>query len=173
MARILVVDKQEMIRDCLATTLARGGHEGVAAGGGAPAAARRRAHRRFDLLITDLKMPRMTGIELLQEAKRMRPEMLVVMMTAHATVATAVEAMKLGAYDYIQKPFDGDAIKLLVDRALEHGRLVRENQALRCMSEINVPRPLIGNSEVMQEVRRKIELVARSSATVLVRGESG
>jgi DNA-binding NtrC family response regulator len=173
MARILVVDDQEMMRDSLATTLAREGHEVVAAGDGAAALARLGGGGRFDLLVTDLKMPKMTGIELLQEAKRLRPEMLVVMMTAHATIGTAVEAMKLGAYDYIQKPFDGDSIKLLVERALEHGRLVRENQALRCMSEINVPRPLIGNSEVMQEVRRKIELVARSSATVLVRGESG
>jgi DNA-binding NtrC family response regulator len=173
MARILVVDDQDMIRDSLATTLAREGHEVVAAGDGPAAVARLGANGRFDLLITDLKMPRMTGIELLQEAKRLRPEMLVVMMTAHATVSTAVEAMKLGAYDYIQKPFDGDAIKLLVDRALEHGRLVRENLALRCMSEISVPRPLIGNSAPMQEVRNKIELVARSSVTVLIRGESG
>ena len=82
---------------------------------------------RFDLLISDLKMPKMTGIELLAEAKKIRPEMPVVLMTAFATVQTAVEAMKLGAYDYIQKPFDGEEIKLLVDRTLEHSRLVREN----------------------------------------------
>ena len=81
-------------------------------------------------------MPKMTGIELLAEAKRLRPEMPVVLMTAFATVQTAVEAMKLGAYDYIQKPFDGDEIKLLVDRTLEHNRLMRENQALRSMAEI-------------------------------------
>src|SRR5678810_270048 len=124
MARILVVDDQDMMRDSLAGTLAREHHEVVSASDG-PAAVSRLGGGRFDLLITDLKMPKMTGIELLQEAKRLRPELLVVMMTAHATVATAVEAMKLGAYDYIQKPFDGDAIKLLVDRALEHGRLVR------------------------------------------------
>ena len=73
----------------------------------------------------------MTGIELLAEAKRLRPDMPVVLMTAFATVQTAVEAMKLGAYDYIQKPFDGDEIKLLVDRTLEHNRLIRENQACR------------------------------------------
>ena len=76
-------------------------------------------------------MPKMTGIELLAEAKRLRPDMPVVLMTAFATVQTAVEAMKLGAYDYIQKPFDGDEIKLLVERTLEHSRLIRENQALR------------------------------------------
>src|SRR3954470_13056184 len=172
MARILVVDDQDMMRDSLAGTLAREHHEVVSASDGAAAVSRLGAGR-FDLLITDLKMPRMTGIELLQEAKRLRPEMPVIMMTAHASVPTAVEAMKQGAYDYIQKPFDGEAIKALVERALEHGRLVRENQALRCMTDLAAPRPLIGNGPGMQEVRRKIELVARSSATVLVRGESG
>src|SRR6185436_15193135 len=155
MARILVVDDQEMMRDSLATTLAREGHEVVAAGDGAAALGRLGGGGRFDLLVTDLKMPKMTGIELLQEARRLRPEMPVVMMTAHASVPTAVEAMKLGAYDYIQKPFDGDAIKVLVERALEHSRLVRENQALRCMTELAAPRPLIGNGPAMQEVRRK------------------
>jgi len=172
MARILVADDQDMMRDSLAGILAREHHEVVSASDG-PAAVSRLGAGRFDLLITDLKMPRMTGLELLAEAKRLRPEMPVIMMTAHASVPTAVEAMKQGAYDYIQKPFDGDAIKVLVERALEHSRLVRENQALRCMTELAAPRPLIGNGPSMQEVRRKIELVARSSATVLIRGESG
>jgi two-component system response regulator HydG len=173
MARILIVDDQEMMRDSLATTLAREGHEVVAAGDGPAAIARLSSGGRIDLLISDLKMPKMTGIELLAEARRIRPEMPVVLMTAFATVATAVEAMKLGAYDYIQKPFDGDEIKLLVDRTLEHTRLVRENQALRAMVELSAPRPLIGSGEAMGEVRKKIELVARSAATVLIRGESG
>ena len=120
-----------------------------------------------------MKMPKMTGIELLAEAKKLRPEMPVVLMTAFATVATAVEAMKLGAYDYIQKPFDGEELKLLVDRSLEHTRLVHENQALRAMAELSAPRPLIGSGSAMDEVRKKIELVARSAATILIRGESG
>src|SRR5271170_3109321 len=147
MARILVADDQEMMRDSLAATLARDGHEVIAAGDGPAAVGRLSAQGRFDLLITDLKMPKMTGIELLAEAKRLRPEMPVVLMTAFATVATAVEAMKLGAYDYIQKPFDGDEIKMLVDRTLEHNRLIRENAALRTMTEMNAPRPLIGESD--------------------------
>ncbi|HEY8668981.1 MAG TPA: sigma-54 dependent transcriptional regulator [Tepidisphaeraceae bacterium] len=173
MARILVADDQEMMRDSLAGTLAREGHEVVAAGDGAAAVARLSSGGRFDLLITDLKMPKMTGIELLAEAKRLRPDMPVVLMTAFATVATAVEAMKLGAYDYIQKPFDGEEIKLLVDRTLEHTRLIRENQALRSMTDIGTPRPLIGAGEAMGNVRKKIEQIARSNATVLIRGESG
>jgi two-component system response regulator HydG len=173
MARILIADDQEMMRDSLAATLARQGHEVVAAGDGPVAVSRLNGGARFDLLITDLKMPRMTGIELLAEAKRLRPEMPVVLMTAFATVSTAVEAMKLGAYDYIQKPFDGDEITLLVDRTLEHNRLVRENQVLRSIAESAPARPLIGDSDVMKEVKTRIELVARSSVTVLIRGESG
>ncbi|HEX5243961.1 MAG TPA: sigma 54-interacting transcriptional regulator, partial [Tepidisphaeraceae bacterium] len=173
MARILIVDDQEMMRDSLAATLVREGHEVIAAGDAAAALARLGAPGKFDLLITDLKMPKMTGIELLQEVKKLRPELPVVMMTAFATVATAVEAMKLGAYDYIQKPFDGDEIKLLVDRTLEHARLIKENQALRSIAEQTGPRPLVGSSTAMAHVKRQIDLVGKSSATVLIRGESG
>jgi DNA-binding NtrC family response regulator len=172
MARILVVDDQEMMRDSLAATLAREGHEIVAATDG-PGAINRLQSGRFDLLISDLKMPKMTGIELLAEARRLRPDMPVVLMTAFATVQTAVEAMKLGAYDYIQKPFDGDEIKILVERTLEHNRLKLENQALRQMTELNAPRALVGSCEAMNEIRKTIERVAKSNATVLIRGESG
>lgn len=172
MAKILLADDQEMMRDSLAGILVREGHEVVACADGAAAIARLQS-TRFDLLITDLKMPRMSGIELLGEARRLRAEMPVVLMTAFATVNTAVEAMKLGAYDYIQKPFDGEEIKLLVERTLEHSRLVRENQALKTITESAAPRPLIGSSEVMSDVKSRIELVGRSSVTVLIRGESG
>lgn len=172
MAKILLADDQEMMRDSLAGILVREGHDVVACADGSAAVARLQS-TRFDLLITDLKMPKMTGIELLSEAKRLRAEMPVVLMTAFATVNTAVEAMKLGAYDYIQKPFDGEEIKLLVERTLEHSRLIRENQALRSITESGSPRPLIGSSDVMSDVRTRIELVGRSSVTVLIRGESG
>jgi two-component system, NtrC family, response regulator HydG len=172
MAKIIVVDDQEMMRDSLVATLTREGHE-VAGFGDASVAVTRLGQGRFDLLISDLKMPKMNGIELLTEAKRLRPDMPVVLMTAFATVNTAVEAMKLGAYDYIQKPFDGDQIKLVVDRALEHSRLRLENQAYRSMTELFAPLPLLGRSAVMEEVRQKISLLARSNATVLIRGESG
>jgi DNA-binding NtrC family response regulator len=172
MAKILVVDDQEMMRDSLAANLAREGHDIVAAGDG-QAAVQRLTAARFDLLISDLRMPRMTGMELLGEAKKLRPEMPVVLMTAFADVPTAVEAMKMGAFDYIQKPFDGEQIKLLVDRTLEHSRLVKENAALRRMNESNGPRPLIGSGPAMGEIKKKVELVAKSNATVLINGESG
>jgi DNA-binding NtrC family response regulator len=172
MARILVADDQEMMRDSLCATLAREGHDVVAATDGAVAVSKLQ-DGRFDLLITDLKMPKVTGIELLQEAKKLRPDMPVVLMTAFATVQTAVEAMKLGAYDYIQKPFDGEEIKHLVDRTLEHSRLKHEVEALRSMTELSAPRPLVGASDVMNGIRANIEQVAKSNATVLIRGESG
>lgn len=171
MARILVCDDQEMMRDSLAGLLAREGHEVLAAPEGAVAISKLEGGR-FDLLITDLKMPKMTGIELLTEVKKLRPEMPVVLMTAFATVQTAVEAMKLGAYDYIQKPFDGEEIKLLVERTLEHSRLKLESQAFRAASQ-DVERPLVGSGINMTDIRARLELVAKSSATVLIRGESG
>ena len=173
MAKILIADDQEDMRDSLAATLAREGHEVVSAYDGA-AALSRLEERKFDLLISDLRMPRLTGIELLAEAKKLRPDMPVVLMTAFATVQTAVEAMKMGAYDYLQKPFDGDEVKLLVERTLEHARLKQENNVLRgIVEQNNQPRPLIGDSEIMRAVRERIERVARSNATVLIRGESG
>src|SRR4051795_2341875 len=172
MAKILIVDDQDVMRDSLAATLARQGHEVVAATDG-PGALTRLSGGRFELMISDLKMPKMTGTELLAEARKIRPEMPIVLMTAFATVSTAVEAMKLGAYDYIQKPFDGEEIKHLVERTLEHNRLRLENMALRSMAEINTPRPLIGDSELMTDVKKRIEQVAKSNATVLIRGESG
>ncbi|MGN6725218.1 MAG: sigma-54-dependent transcriptional regulator [Tepidisphaeraceae bacterium] len=173
MARIVVCDDQELIRDSLTAILSREGHE-VAAAGDGPQALVRLAQGKADLLITDLKMPKMSGLELLAEAKKLRPDIPVVLMTAFATVQTAVEAMKLGAYDYIQKPFEGDEIKLLVERTLEHSRLRQENAVLRsAVAEVNAPKPLIGGSPVMEAVKTKIERVAKSSATVLIRGESG
>jgi DNA-binding NtrC family response regulator len=173
MPKILVCDDQELMRDSLAAILAREGHEVVAAGDGAAAVARLSAGR-FDLLVTDLKMPRMTGLELLAEAKRLRADMPVILMTAFATVQTAVEAMKLGAYDYIQKPFDGGEIKALVERTLEHHRLIKENATLRSIAEATLaPRPLVGDGPAMKEVKRQIDLVGRRNATVIIRGESG
>jgi len=172
MAKILIADDQDMMRDSLAATLARLGHDVTAANDG-PTAITRLSQSRFDLMITDYRMPKMNGNELLAEAKKLRPEMPVVLMSAFATVPNAVEAMKLGAFDYIQKPFDGYSVTLIVDRALEHGRLKFENAALKSMAEHLAPKPLIGNSEAMSDVKKRMEQVAKKDATVLIRGESG
>lgn len=173
MAKILICDDEEMMRDPLAATLGRDGHDVSAAGDGNAALAKLQ-QQKFDLLISDLRMPRMGGIELLTEAKKLRPEMPVVLMTAFASVQTAVEAMKLGAYDYIQKPFEADEMRLMIDRTLEHSRLKLENAALRSMVEaVVVAKPLIGSGEWMTRLKKQIDIVGKSNATVLVRGESG
>ncbi|MHC4825025.1 MAG: sigma-54-dependent transcriptional regulator, partial [Planctomycetota bacterium] len=130
MSRILIVDDKEMMRDSVATMLARKGHS-VTVSSGARSALDKIAARFFDAVITDLQMPEMDGLELLAEIRRHDEQLPVVFMTAYGTVETAVAAMKQGAFDYLTKPFSGDALLVAVDRALEHGRLVRENQILR------------------------------------------
>ena len=128
----------------------------------------------FDLVLADIKMPGMSGIELLEEIKRQNPELTVVMMTAHGDVETAVQAMKMGAYDYITKPFDHDALVLRLEKALERSSLLRENQRLQqaCMEDSGF-HGLVGKSNAMQRVFETIHTVAKTDLTVLVTGESG
>jgi DNA-binding NtrC family response regulator len=173
MARICVVDDKELIRDSLAETLAREDHEVTPFGDSVEAlAAIRRG--QFDLVLSDMKMPRMDGISLIREARAAGCDTPVIVMTAFGTVATAVEAMKLGAFDYIQKPFAADAISVQVDRALQHCRLTRENEALRTsLDDLRESRPIIGDGPVMARLQERIALVAQSEATVLISGESG
>jgi len=173
MARLLVVDDAEMVRDSLAATLARGGHE-VTACSGAGEALGQVKRSSFDLIITDLKMPQMDGLAFLDELAKLGGEASVVMMTAYATIHTAVEAMRKGAYDYIQKPFEADEMTLVVERALEHRRLVKENEAYRTSArDWQRGRQLVGQSAAMRGVMEKVARVAGSSATVLIRGDSG
>ena len=113
--KILIADDEAAIAAGLSAILSDEGY-GVDVVSDGQKALERLGAESYGVVLADLKMPKMTGIELLAEAKKLRPEMPVVLMTAFATVSTAVEAMKLGAYDYIQKPFDGDEIKHLVDR---------------------------------------------------------
>ena len=128
----------------------------------------------FDLVLADIKMPGMSGIELLEEIKRQNSELTVVMMTAHGDVETAVQAMKKGAYDYITKPFDHDALVLRLEKALERSNLLRENQRLHqaCIEESGF-HGLVGKSNAMQRVFETIHTVAKTDLTVLITGESG
>lgn len=172
MARIHVVDDNEMMRESLAVTFESAGH-GVRAFDSAEAMLAA-AGDPFDLLVTDLKMPRMTGIDLLQSLRQAGLDVPVVVMTAHGTIDTAVQAMRLGAYDYVTKPFDGEKILALADRAVAHGLLQRENEALRAeLSDSVRPRQLVGVSAAIRQITERIALVANSQATVLVQGESG
>ena len=125
-------------------------------------------------MITDLIMPDINGIELLAAAREFHPNMPVLMITAHGTIKSAVDAMKLGALDYITKPFDLDEIKLTVKNALEHKELVEENRELRSqLKTVNHVDNIVGSSAAMQEVYQIIERVKDSRSTVLIRGESG
>ena len=134
-----------------------------------------------DLIVSDVKMPDMGGIELLREAREMLPEVAVVMMTAFATVDTAREAFKLGADDFITKPFDVDELKLIVAKALERVTLKKEVEALKIEKDALIKEQrergslgnIIGHSERMQAVYQMIETVAEVQSTVLVTGESG
>ncbi len=173
MATILIVDDKEMMRDSLSLALSRAGHKVVTTGDPSEAVALLRQHRP-GALITDLKMPKMDGIELLQKARAEQPDLPVVLMTAFATIGTAVQAMKLGAFDYVQKPFESDEILIIIDRALEHVKLVQDNAVFRANAESTPPKMLVGESRVMKDIRIRIAQVAASSnATVLISGESG
>ena len=173
MATILVVDDKEMMRDSLSLALARAGHKAVTTGDPAEAPALVRQHRPA-CVITDLKMPKMDGMELLQKIRAEQPDVPVVLMTAFATISTAVQAMRLGAFDYVQKPFESDEILVVVERAIEHGKLVADNQAFRANAEATPPKVLVGASRTVEDVRARIKQVAASgSATVMISGESG
>lgn len=173
MSRILIVDDDRYMRGSLVDAIEGHGHEVVAADCGEKGVAALKEHS-FDAAITDMKMPGMSGLEFLEHAHVSDPKLPVIVITAHATVETAVDAMKRGAFDYILKPFGSEELLILVDRALEHGRLLGEHQALKGeLRNQSAERPLIGKGAAIQDVWTQIEAVANSDATVLVRGETG
>ena len=173
MANILIVDDEQGMRQLLTLVFSRAGHSVRAAENGRLALDLLRAETA-DLIISDVKMPDMGGIELLRAARGFLPDVAVVMMTAFATVDTAREAFKLGADDFIQKPFDVDELKLIVDKALERLALLQENRAFRrAQNQRGRLDQLIGRSPRMQAVYQMIETVAEVQSTVLITGESG
>jgi DNA-binding NtrC family response regulator len=130
--------------------------------------------RSFDLVITDLKMPKMDGIRLLEKIKKSRPKTSVVILTAYATIDTAVEAIQKGAYDYITKPFRRERILLTIDKVMKWQEMVRENLALReALAEKDVFSHLIGATPAMKKIFERIKQVAPTMATVLITGTSG
>ncbi len=132
------------------------------------------SENRFELVLLDMKMPGMDGMELLELIRRQRPDQTVIMMTAYGNIDTAVHAMKQGAYDFITKPFDHDALLVRLEKALERSRLIREN--VRLKSGTSTPHEfcgLVGKSDVMQQVFATIQMVAATELTVLITGESG
>jgi two-component system response regulator PilR (NtrC family) len=173
MSNLLIVDDEQSIRQLLTLIFTRAGHRVRAAENGRAALALLR-EEAADLIISDVKMPDIGGIELLRAARELTPDVAVIMMTAFATIDTAREAFKLGADDFIQKPFDVEELKLIVEKALERQSLVKENRAFkRAQRERGGLDQLIGHSAKMQAVYQMIEMVAEVQSTVLITGESG
>lgn len=187
MKTVLVVDDKDTLRDSVGFTLQRAGFAIISASSGREAL-QTIAKKRPDAVVTDLKMPGMTGVELIEKVREIDDVMPIVLMTAFGTIETAVRAMKAGAFDYITKPFEGDELIIAVKRALEHASLKRENDVLRATVESSgqyssahgkynngrtgVQR-LVGESSIMGGLRSKISKIAESQGTVLIAGESG
>jgi two-component system nitrogen regulation response regulator NtrX len=168
--RILVVDDEKSIRTTLAAILADEGYRALGVGSG-PEALARIGEEVPDLVILDIWLPDMDGIDTLAEVKRQWPELPVVMMSGHGTIETAVKATKLGAYDFLEKPLSLDKMLLLVERALEHAQLERENRQLR--ERIERAHQIIGTSAPVNELRRQIATAAPTNGRVLIIGENG
>jgi DNA-binding NtrC family response regulator len=173
LARILVVDDEENMVHFLTKLLRAEGLEVEGVRTGEAALERLRA-APFDLVLTDLKLPDTDGIEILKGARELRPEAVVVLITAYGTIESAIEAMRAGAYDYVTKPFRASEILQVVEKALERVRLRREVSQLRqAVAERFGFASLVGKSGKMQEVYTQIEKVAAARGTVLIQGESG
>jgi len=171
-ARILVVDDKENIVKLFARILGEGYELTTAADGGR--AISLVGSQPFDVVVTDLRMPGADGFEVLRAVKARSPETEVIMMTAYATVGDAVEAMKQGAYDYLQKPFDPDDASLVVARALERKRLKEQAATLRREVEgVYAFHNLVGKSARMRDVYTLLEQASRLDITVLLAGETG
>lgn len=172
-AQILVVDDEAVIVKALTKYLTSQGYEVDNASDGAEAIEKCK-DKNFDLMITDLKMPNMDGIDLITQARVLIPTLTCIVMTGYGSIQTAVEAMKAGAFHYVTKPFELDDIGLLVDRALEHAKLSTQNQLLRKqISNKYGFENIIGASDELNEVLQLIQQVADTDSTVLILGESG
>jgi DNA-binding NtrC family response regulator len=171
---VLVADDEPNIRRILEAMFHKDGYTVLTAENG-KRAIDAASTTPIDILITDLIMPDMTGVEVLRAIKQIQPNCAAIVITAFGTIKTAVEAMRLGAYNYITKPFDVDEVRLLVKKALEHQKEERESLHLKPQPKAANKRidNIVGSSSRMQELFKVIERAANSRATVLIRGESG
>jgi two-component system, NtrC family, response regulator PilR len=172
-ARVLIVDDEKSMRDLLSITLEKAGYEVAAADGGETAIEAIRKES-FDAIITDLRMPKVDGLQVLRAARDLSPDTAVIVVTAVASTETAVEAMKLGAYDYVTKPFKLDEVDLIIKNGLERKRLRDENSYLRKQLETQHRfENIIGKSARIVAVFDTIRKIADSPATAMITGESG
>jgi DNA-binding NtrC family response regulator len=173
MARILVADDHDALRRGLALALSAAGHEVEEASNG-NAALERLHESYFDVVVSDLKMGGSDGLDVLRTTKALHPTVSVILMTAFGTVNTAVEAMKSGAFDYVQKPFEIEEMEVKIEKALELKRLRHELDYLRNEQQESYDfEKIVGNSEALQRVLTVVKKVAKSNSTVLIHGETG
>ena len=173
MSRVLVIDDESSLLEFLSLLLTQEGYE-VSTAGSVSKAREVLQNHSFDLVMSDIYMPDGNGMELLVDIREQSPETSVIMMTAYSSTKSAIEAMRLGAYDYVSKPFDVEEVKVLVQKALEKTQLVAENVYLRKELEQKYTfNNIIGKSRRMQEIFGLVERVARTVSTVLIHGESG
>jgi DNA-binding NtrC family response regulator len=172
-AKILVVDDEESMCHFMEIMLSKEGYHVDTANDGLSGVDLLK-QTDYDLVIADLNMPEMTGIDLLKEVKSFKQKQDFIVMTAYATVDTAIEAMKQGAVDYITKPFKVDEIKLVIEKSINRKILIEENKKLKQqLIGSNDFDKIIGQSQNIREVKRLSARIAESDSTVLIRGESG
>jgi len=172
-ATLLIADDDPGLRESLERTLTREGFRVILASDGRGALERLQGGG-IDLVVTDLKMPGLTGIEVLRAAKAIAPDVDVILLTAFGTVEEAVKAMKDGAYDFLTKPFRREQLLKLISKALERRDLIEQNRALKKqLEDLRAKGQVIGSSPAFRRMMTLVEQVADSSATVLIQGESG
>ena len=170
---ILVVDDEEIVRSSLVDWLREDGYHAEAAENGFEALEKLK-EKPWDIALVDLKMPKMDGLELMERMKKLKPDIQVIIITAYATVHTAVQAMKMGAYDYLVKPFNPEEISLLINRLIESQELVKEISYLRKeLAKQYQFHDLISKSPKMQKIFEFARTVAKSNSNILILGESG
>ncbi len=170
---ILIVDDEFSVRDSLFNWFKTEGYRVDTAENGMEAL-KKLQESSWDIVLVDIKMPGMDGMELQKHIKKIDSSMIVIIITAYATVDTAVEAMKEGAFDYLSKPIDPDKLSILVRNAVNQRRLLVENLQLRQkVEELSLQDEIVGESPQMKKILEMVEVVAKTDATVLIRGESG
>src|ERR687883_1390597 len=173
MGRILIADDHDSLRRGLAQALAEAGHDTEEAPNG-NAAIEKLHEGFFDVVVSDLKMGGSTGLDVLKTAKTLHPSSAVILMTAFGSVSNAVEAMKAGAFDYVQKPFEIEEMEVKIEKALEMRRVKTDLEYLRgTQQDLYDFDKIVGSSGALEKVLGVVRKVAKSNTTVLVRGETG
>jgi two-component system response regulator AtoC len=173
--KILVIDDEELIRDFIAETLRRSHYDVTTAENGKQGLSFFK-EKSFDMVFTDMKMPDLTGIEVLKKIKEQAPDTIIVVVTAYGSIENAVDAMRLGAFNYLIKPFSPDTLEAVIDKAKEHQKLLTENQYLReevSRKGSNTAQSVVAESLFMKKVLEDVVRVAKSHASVFITGESG